>query len=81
MIVEILRVECACGTMLPGAFDNHHAAIVAAEKAGWLMQSDSIGGDQCPRCLGKPDAFEIIEELAKLDGKPDYSEGRNSGDE
>lgn len=53
MIVELLRVECACGLMLPGTFDNHHAAIVAAETAGWLMQSESIGGDQCPRCLGR----------------------------
>lgn len=31
-------------------FASHSEAIAAAEVAGWLLRSESIGGDVCPVC-------------------------------
>lgn len=70
MIVELLRVQCGCGNQLTGLFDNHHAAIVAGERAGWLMQSESIGGDLCPRCLGREEVtFEEVTPVERLSAR------------
>ena len=64
MIGDLHYIQCSqCDAPLLGdggladgtaVFDNHSEAIRAAEKAGWLVQSESIGGDFCAECLKGP---------------------------